>query len=422
MNGAGQAVLGVPKEGRGYLTTLMVSAALFLAATGWFAYALLTQPSAEAWGYLVVNFLYLIGVSQFGIAFCAIMRLVGAKWGRSFYHVGGMITLSFSPFAILGFLFIYAYGSEHLHYWMSAPEDAHLSPWLSSNFMLFRNLGAQIVFYSIALYYFNLGLAPDISDRDRKQGPGWRQGLLGWISSARQGRDDALIEDRLYRLSPIVLIAAVIANTFIAWDFSMMLVEHYHSTVFPMYFILGNMYGGAGLILIVTAIMFRFMPVSDLIETVQLRYMAVLMTGFLLLWLYMFWAQFFVSWYGNLEHEYGVLGTQMYGHYGPVFWAMMCCNTLIPLGCLLFVKVKTQWWSMILVAAIINSGIWLNRYILVMPALSEDHRFFTSFTELTITIGLFAGFFMLLLFFFNAIPVVSTWEKSDPADLDRIWK
>ena len=112
----------------------------------------------------------------------------------------------------------------------------------------------------------------------------------------------------------------------------------------------------------------------------------------------------------------------MYGHYGPVFWAMIFCNTFIPLGCLLFVKVKTTWWSMLTVATIVNGGIWLNRYIIVMPVLSEDHRFFTSVTELAMTVGLFAGFLTFLLFFFNAIPVVSTWEKSDPADLGRIWK
>jgi len=422
MNGSGQTILGVPAGRGNYLMALTFSGLLCVAATSWFTYSLMTQPTPETWGYLVVNFLYLTGVSQFGIAFCAIMRLAGAKWARSFYHVGGMITLSFGPFVIIGFLFIYLFGREHLLYWVSAPEDAHLSPWLDSGLMLARNLGAQLLFYIIALYYFGLGLSRDISPQDREQSPSWRRGLLAMVSSIGKDQSDAFIEDRLYRLSPIVLLTAALANTFLAWDFGMMLVAHYHSTVFPMYFILGNMYGGAGLLLIVSAIMFRFVPVRELIDTTKVRSMGVLMTGFLLLWIYMFWAQFFVSWYGNLPHEYGVLKTQMYGHYGPVFWAMIFCNTFIPLGCLLFVKVKTTWWSMVAVATIVNGGIWLNRYIIVMPALSEDHSFFASVTELAMTVGLFAGFLTFLLFFFNAIPVVSTWEKSDPADLGRIWK
>jgi hypothetical protein len=422
MNGTAPTTLGVPDGAPGYTATLVGAGVLFLAATGWFVYALLSNPSPEAWGYLVANFLYVLGVSQFGISFCAVMRLVGAKWGRTFYPVAAMITLAFCPFAILGFLFIYAFGSEQILYWLSAPEDAHLSAWLDSDLLLLRNLGAQLLFYGVSIYYAALGLAPEIPKGEEDKGPGWRQSVLRWILSSRLGRDDATIEDRLYRWSPIVLICAVLANTFIAWDFSMMLVPHYHSTVFPMYFILGNMYGGAGLILIVSIIMFRFVPVAEYFTARHLRSMGVLMTGFLLLWLYMFWAQFFVSWYGNLPHEYGVISTQMYGHYAPVFWAMMACNTLIPLAGLIFVRVKTTWWMMIVVAAIINSGIWLNRYLLVMPGLTEDHRFFGSFTEITMTVGLFAGFLTVLLLFFNAIPAVLTWEKSDPADLGRIWK
>ena len=80
MNGTGQLALGVPDEAPGYVFTLTTAVLLFLAATSWFVYALLTEPSAQAWGYLVVNFLYVLGVSQFGIAFCALMRLCGAKW------------------------------------------------------------------------------------------------------------------------------------------------------------------------------------------------------------------------------------------------------------------------------------------------------------------------------------------------------
>ena len=422
MNGTGHTTLGIPDEAPGYAATLTAAGLLFLAATGWFVYALLSEPSAQSWGYLVVNFLYVIGVSQFGIAFCALMRLCGAKWSRTFYPIGAITTLAFCPFAIIGFLFIYAYGSEHILYWMEASENTHMSPWLDSKFLLYRNLGAQVLFYGIAVYYAALGLAPEIAEGELIKGPGWRQALLRWISSFRKGRADALIEDRLYRWSPIVLIAAVLANTLIAWDFSMMLVAHYHSTVFPLYFILGNMYGGAGLILIISIIMMRFIPVSEHFKTTHLRSMAILMTGFLLLWLYMFWAQFFVSWYGNLPNEYGVLSVQMYGHYAPVFWAMMSCNTLIPFAALLFVKIKTTWWMMIGVASVINAGIWLNRYLLVMPGLSEDHQFFGSFTEISMTVGLFAGFLTLLLLFFNAVPVVSTWEKSDPADHGRIWK
>ena len=422
MNGVEQIALGVPAERSGYATLLVILGVVFVATTGWFGYALATAPDATSWGYLVVNWMYVLGITQFGTAYCAIMRLVGAKWGRRFYRIGEMITLSFLPFAFIGFLLIYRYGGEHLYYWLSTSEDAHLSPWLSAELLLYRNLLGQLLFYGLALFYFLKALGPDIPPGSNGQGPALRRALFGWAVALNGGRSDEDTERSLYYWAPIVLIGAVTANTLISWDFGMMLVPHYHSTVFPLYYILGNMYAGAGAILVIAALVGRFVNIDSHIKSLHLRSMAVLMTGFLLLWMYMFWAQFFVSWFGNLPNEYGVLSKQMYGHYGPVFWAMIACNFAIPLSFLLFVKIKEAWWSMVLVCFVVMTGIWLNRYLIVMPALSDDHQLFSSFTELTMGIAVVSGFLFVLLLFLNAVPVVSTWEKSDPADLARIWK
>ena len=190
----------------------------------------------------------------------------------------------------------------------------------------------------------------------------------------------------------------------------MMLVPHYHSTVFPMYFIIGNMFAGAAALLFITIILSRNIPVDGYFQTVHVQSMGVLLTGFALLWMYFFWAQFFVSWYGNLDHEYGVLSKQMFGHYAPFFWIMMMCNFIIPISGFIFVKVKQTWWAMTLIAIIINTGIWLNRYLIVVPALSSDHYPLTSFSEITVTAGLIAGFLCILLVFFNIFPMVSMWE------------
>jgi hypothetical protein len=225
-----------------------------------------------------------------------------------------------------------------------------------------------------------------------------------------KNKDEAALKRNVYLYSPVVLIAAVVANTFIAWDFGMMLVPHYHSTVFPMYFILGNMFAGAAALLVLTVILSHIIPVDGYFQTVHVHSMGILLTAFTLLWMYLFWAQFFVSWFGNLPDEYGVLSLQMYGHYAPFFWMMMSCNFIIPVACLIFIKVKQTWWAMALLAIIINAGIWLNRYLIVVPALVADHYPLTSFPVIAITAGLFAGFLFVLLIFFNVFPMVSMWE------------
>jgi Ni/Fe-hydrogenase subunit HybB-like protein len=154
---------------------------------------------------------------------------------------------------------------------------------------------------------------------------------------------------------------------------------------------------------------------ENFFNTVQLKSMGIVLTGFALLWLYMFWAQFIVTWFGNLPQETGPLYTQMFGHYGKYFWIMVVCVFGIPLGALIFAPVKRHWWSILLVGAAINVGVWINRYLLVVPARLENHTPFSSPYELILVAGLFAGFLLVFLLLFKVFPMISTWEMRDAA-------
>jgi len=407
--------IGVPEGSKGYSTTLLVFGVLFLAGAGTLAYLLATAPDSVPWAFLVANFVFVLGVSQFGVAFSAIMRICRTDWGRPFYRLGEIATLAFFPIAIILFLLIYTYGKEHIFFWVNAGPEEHLSPWLNSDFLLLRNLIAQLVFYGLAVVYFLMGLIPDVTSEMTETGPGWRRSLYKWLWSLRQRRDVSRLKTNMFLYSTAVLIVAVITNTFIAWDFGMMLFPHYHSTVFPMYFILGNMIAGTGAILILGRVTSRTLGLESFFGTIQLKSTGIVLTGFALLWLYMFWAQFFVTWFGNLPTELTPLQAQMEGHYAPYFWAMVFCVFGFPIATMIFAPLKRHWWSLLTVAAVINIGVWLNRYLLVVPALIEDHTPFSTLAELILATGILAGFLMIFLFLFKVFPMISTWEMRDAA-------
>lgn len=410
MSELAQITVGVPAAKRGsYRRAVILSGVVFLLLTFWYTTALISAPSEARWGFLVANFIFLLGVSQFGVAFSAIMRICGVKWARPYYRIAEMATLAFLPLAIAGLLFIFNAAGAHL-FLPTPPEGEHLSLWRGSTFMLYRNLFAQLLFYLIALGYFTMGLLPDITAEDSELGPPWRQRLYRWLLRLKERWGEAALKRAVYFYSPIVLIVAVPTQTIISWDLAMMLVSHYHSSVFPMLFIVGNMLAGTAALLFLALLLSRMMDLGSYFQTVHVQYMAILLTGFVLLWLYMFWAQFFVSWFANLESEYGVLSVQMFGHYAPYFWAMIGCNFLIPLLCLISLTFKKSWGMMLTLAVIINVGVWLNRYIIVVPGLARDHRPFLSWPELAMTVGLFAGFFFILLLFLNVFPAISKWE------------
>ena len=228
---------------------------------------------------LTVSFLYVMGVSQAGVAFCAITRLVRAQWSKPYYRYAELATLAFAPFALVGFVLIYAYARGELLYWVSHGGDEHASPWLSERWLMGRGLIGLAIFYGVSLAYV-------------------------WPSLRREPSPE--LERRLYLLSPWVLLAFVLCNTFFAWDFGMMLVPHWHSTVFPIHFWFGNLYAGAAALIAVPALLggarFGALPIRSL---------GMLLTTFTLMWLYFFWAQYIVIWFGNLPHEFEPVWRQM---------------------------------------------------------------------------------------------------------------
>lgn len=415
MSAIPEIAMGLPAERPGYKTSLAILAVIFAAGTLNLIYLLATRPDSLPWNFLVANFVYLLGISQFGIAFTAIMRICRAKWARPFYRVGEIATLSFLPFAVVLLLVIYTFGREQLFFWLPPESGEHLSPWLNEDFLLMRNLLAQSVFYVLSVVYFLMGLIPDATNEAAGVSKGISGNFHRWLWAQRQKRDNGRLKSNMYMFAPVLLVVAVIANTFVAWDFAMMLFPHYHSTVFPMYFILGLMLGGTAAVVVLAALTSRVLRLAEFFKTFQLKSVGILITGFALLWLYMFWAQFFVSWFGNLPHETGPIWTRMFGHYAPYFWTMMVCVFGIPVGSMVFAYVKRHWWSLLVVCAIILIGIWLNRYLLIVPASNPQHIPFSSLSEALLAGGLLSGFLLLFLALIRAVPMISAWEMRDAA-------
>ncbi len=405
-----QIACGVPAEARGYPRAVWVFGILFLLTGGWLAYTLATNPDQIPWPFVVVNFIFFLGITQFGVCFAAIMRICGAQFSKPYHRLGEIMTLAFAPFTILLFLIIFYFGRHELYYWID--DGGEHSPFLNEGFLFWRNLVAQLVFYGLAKYYFFIDLAPDLNSEDARQGSWYRRTIYRLVPMflPKDAANPENARRRLYLLSTPILMVAVISQTIIAWDFGMMLVHHYHSTVYPLIYMVGNMLAGCAAIYLMFLWMSRYIPVSPWFKVIQLKNMGITLTAFSLLWLYMFWAQFFVSWFGNLSHEYGVVSLAMYGHYGKYFWVMMICVFGIPIGSMIFAAVKRHRWSLAVVAFFMIVGMWLNRYLMVIPGLMDGDRPFSSGNELLVTLAILSGYLFLLLWLFRHFPMLSRWQ------------
>ena len=382
-----------PKLQRGGIA-LYVLIAIFVIGVASLVLALSRADSRPDFALFTVSYLFLLGISQVGVVFSAILRIVEADWGKPWYRLAELSTLAYFPFAIVGFLLIVYYARDDLfHWWLHASPEDHISPWLNINWLVIRDLGALMLFYGLAAIYAGKSLRVDRAGGD---------------AALAIDHDDA--ERQMYRLSPIVILAFVLCNTFIAWDFAMMLIPHWHSSVFPIHYWFGNIFAGSAAMIAIAAVM-RRVDGGAHFGPYQIKSLGMLVAGFTLLWLYFFWAQFFVIWFGNLPHEAEPLWRQMEGHYAPYFWTMTVCFFL-PLLASIFAIVKRSVFGMCVVAFAINLGIWLNKYLMVMPVFSPDNRPFDQWIDVALALGLLAGFLATIIILARRLPVYSKWEMS----------
>ena len=366
---------------------------IFLIGVAGLVFGLSSVDSRPDFALFTVSYLFLLGISQVGVVFTALLRIVEADWGKPWYRLAELSTLAYFPFAIGGFVLIVYFARDELfHWWLQASPEDHISPWLNINWLVIRDLGALLLFYGLAAVYTRKSLRVDMANGD-----------------AAASIDHDEVEKQLYQLSPIVVIAFIAVNTFIAWDFAMMLIPHWHSSVFPIYYWFGNLFAGCAAMIAIAAVM-RRVDGGAHFGPYQIKSLGMLVACFTLLWLYFFWAQFFVIWFGNLPHEGAPLWRQMEGDYAVYFWTMIAGCFFLPLLAALFAIIKRSLFGMCVVAAVVNTGIWTSKYLMIMPVFPPYNRPFTHWIDIVLALGLLAGFLATIVVLAKRRPLYSNWE------------
>jgi molybdopterin-containing oxidoreductase family membrane subunit len=106
---------------------------------------------------------------------------------------------------------------------------------------------------------------------------------------------------------------------------------------------------------------------------------------------------------------------RMTGPYGPYYWALILCNIVTP-QVIWFKKVRTTPMLLFMVAMVVNVGMWLERFVIVITSLHRDYLpsswgmyHATRWDYMTFfgTIGLFITLFFL---FIRVLPMISIFE------------
>jgi len=107
--------------------------------------------------------------------------------------------------------------------------------------------------------------------------------------------------------------------------------------------------------------------------------------------------------------------SRMLGHYAWAYWALLFCNILTP-QFLWFKKVRTNVKLLFVLCLIVNVGMWLERFVIVVTSLSRDFvpsswgNYAGTFWDWSVFLGSLGLFFMLLFLFIRFLPMISIFE------------
>ena len=415
--------LGPPS--RMYLTNLGLILAVLALGVYAFAHQVRTGLGVAGydppvmWAVYITNFVFWVGIAHSGTLISAVLFLFRARWRTAVARAAEAMTV----FAVMtaGLFPIIHLGRPWYFYWLFPyPNQRHL--WINFQSPLVWDVFAISTYLTVSVLFLYLGLIPDIAiARDRIRD--WRRKLyavlaLGWQGTNRQWRHHAVLYGFFAALATPLVVSV---HSVVSWDFAMSILPGWHSTIFAPYFVAGAIFSGLAMVLTLLIPLRRFYHLEEYITIRHFDHVAKLIIVTSLIVTYAYVTEYFMAWYSESPFERSTFLDRAIGQYAPLFWIMVVCNCVIPLS-LFFKKVRTHVGMLFVISLLVNVGMWLERYVIIISSLSHDYNpsvwpelYTPTWVETAITVGSFAWFFLLFLLFVKNFPAVSMTEVKERA-------
>ena len=269
------------------------------------------------------------------------------------------------------------------------------------------------------MFWF-VGLIPDLATLRDRAAASWKQiiyGLLamGWRGSARHWHRYQTAYLLLAGLAtPLVLSV----HTVVSFDFSVAIVPGWHTTIFPPYFVAGAIYSGFAMVLTIAIPLRKYYHFEDFITMRHLENMAKVMLATGLIVAYGYFFEFFMSLYSGRKFDMFLVQQRLHGPYAHFYYALILCNILTP-QLLWFAAMRTNVAVLFLMSIVVNIGMWLERFVIVVISLTRDFmpsawgRYSPTVWDWATFIGTIGLFTTLIFLFVRVLPAISIAEMRE---------
>ncbi|WP_018263799.1 NrfD/PsrC family molybdoenzyme membrane anchor subunit [Methylobacterium sp. WSM2598] len=371
------------------------------------------------WGFAIANYVWWIGIGNAGTLISSMLLLTRQHWRASINRFAEAMTLF--AVSIAGLFPILHLGRPIYAYWL-APYPNTMGLWPQWRSALVWDFWAIVSYLLFSLLFWYVGLIPDLATmRDRADSRGARLFYgtlaLGWRGSARHWRRLGTLHTTLAALA-VPLVCSV--HSIVGLDFAASLMPGWQESLFPPYFVVGAMYSGFAMV-VVLAILVRWgLRLQALITVNHFEVMGRVMLMASLVMGLSYATEWFMAWYGGRPDERRLVAYEFLGDYALLFWAMLACNVVVPQA-LWLRRLRRSIPAMLAISLVINVGMWLERILITWTTLSHGYAAslwrvfrptFWDWSFLIGPLGLFAFFFLL---FVRVVPAVSMHELRELA-------
>jgi len=368
-----------------------------------------------AWGFAIINFVWWIGIGHAGTLISAILLLLHQKWRTSINRFAEAMTLF--AVACAGTFPLLHMGRVWLAFWLM-PYPNPMWMWPQFRSPLVWDVFAVSTYLTVSLLFWFVGLIPDLAtlrDRAKNRAAQVIYGMfaMGWRGSAVHW---SRYETASILLAGLATPLVVSVHTVVSFDFAVAQLPGWHTTIFPPYFVAGAIYAGFAMVLTLAIPIRKFYHLEDFVTMRHLDNMAKVMLATGLIVAYGYMMETFMAFYsGNQFDRYIVLNRMTAPPYAIVYWSLILCNIVIPQS-LWSSKVRSSVPALFGIALVVNVGMWLERFVIVVISLHRDFMpsawgmYIPTRWDWATFIGTMGLFLTLFYLFIRFLPMISISE------------
>lgn len=402
---------------------------LLVAVIGWGIYAYIIQlryglivtgaRDVVMYGLYIVNFVFFIGISYAGALVSAILRLTHAGWRTPITRmseiiaVGGLMDGALQPIIDLG---------RPDRVWHMIIYGRFQSP-------LLWDFVAITTYLMGSLMYLYLPLIPDMAflrDRIGQKVSALKRRIFSLLAVGWKGTEQQRhrLESAIGMMAIIIIPLAVSVHTVVAFIFSMTLRPGWNSTIYGIYFVVGAVFSGTAVLIVIIAIFRRAYHLEEYITEKHFRYLGYLLLTLLLFYMYLAFTEYLTIGYKLEVEEKHLLESLMTGKNAPWFWFFGIAGLVIPLFLLAFSR-RSAIPKVVIAAVLVAVAMWFKRFIIVVPSLQvpmmpfEFGTYTPTWVEWSIMGSTLGGFTLMVTLATKIMPIISLWEVTEEAEKEQ---